>query len=406
MRISTNMIFDSGVNSINQQMASALKLQQQIATGRRVVTPSDDPVAAAQALQVQQARDINTQYATNLGNAKSALGLEDTQLSTVNDLFGRVKELTVQAGNSVLSSSDRQKIAVELRARFDQLIGIANATDGSGQYVFSGYMGNTQPFAGTVETGVTYLGDDGQRTLEISPSNLLAISDSGNDVFMRVPAGNGYFTTDYAAGNTGSGVISTGTVTDPVAWNSYANKPLTVSFSLVAGVTNYTVTDSASTAVATGVYVPNQAITPAGLGISFTLSGAPAVTDTFTIAASSSKSMFQSLADLIGTLERPVTGAASEAQYRVDIGTAMVELEQASDNILRVRAAVGTRLNQVTAQDNMNGDLDLQYAQTISSLQDLDYAKAIADLARKQTDLEAAEKSFTTVSRLSLFNYI
>jgi flagellar hook-associated protein 3 FlgL len=413
MRISTSMIFDSGVNSINQQTAAALKLSQQISSGKRIITPADDPVGAAQALQVQQAKDINAQYTTNLGNAKSALGLEDTQLSTINDALTRIKELTVQAGNSILSSSNRQTIAVELRARFDQLLGIANATDGTGQYLFSGYKGSTLPFAGSVDgliaaptSDVSYLGDDGQRKLEISPANQVAISDSGTDVFLRIPAGNGFFTTTYAAGNTGTGVISTGTVTDPVAWNSYANKPLTVSFSLVGGVTNYTVTDSASATVATGVYVPNQAITPAGLGISFTLSGTPALTDTFTIQASSSRSLFRSLANLIGTLERPITGAATEAMYRVDIGSSMSDLEQASDNIQRVRTAVGSRGNQVTSQDNMNGDLDLQYAQTLAGLQDLDVTKAISDLTQTQTNLEAAQKSFAAVSKLSLFNYI
>lgn len=413
MRISTNMIYNAGVSSMNEQIAAALKLQQQIATGRRIATPADDPVAAAQALQVQQAQDINSQYATNLSNAKSALGIEETQLATLDDIFGRIKELTVQAGNSVLSADNRAAIAVELRARFDELLGIANATDGKGEYIFSGYMGDTQPFVGSVDgllgtpgSEITYLGDDGQRTLEITPSNLLAISDSGNDVFKRIPAGNGTFTTDYAAGNTGSGVISVGTVTDPAAWNAYANKPLTVSFAVAGPVTTYTVTDSAAAVVAAGTYVPNQAITPAGLGVSVMVSGAPANGDSFTIAASSSKSVFRSLADLIGTLERPITGAASEAQYRIDIGTALVEMDQAADTAFRVRTLVGTRLNAVTSQNNVNGDLKLQYSETLSNLVDIDYTQALSDLTRRQTNLEAAQKSFSALTKLSLFDYL
>jgi flagellar hook-associated protein 3 FlgL len=408
------MIFDSGVNGINQQTAAALKLSQQISASKRIITPADDPVAAAQVLQVQQAKDINAQYTTNLSNAKSALGLEDTQLSAISDdALIRIKELIVQAGNSVLSASNRQTIAVELRARFDQLLGIANATDGTGQYLFSGYKGSTQPFAGSVDgliaapaSDVSYLGDDGQRKLEISPANQVAVSDSGSDVFLRISAGNGYFTTTYSAGNTGTGVIDTGTVTNPTAWTSTANKPLSVNFSVVAGVTTYTVVDSSAATLASGTYVPNQAITLAGQGISFTVSGAPANGDSFSIQASSSKSLFRSLADLIGTLERPITGAASEAMYRVDIGSAMANLNQAADNIQNVRTAVGSRGNQVTSQVNMNGDLDLQYAQTLSTLQDLDVTKAISDLTQTQTNLEAAQKSFAAVSKLSLFNYI
>ena len=416
MRIATSMIFDTGVSNMNQQTAAALKLTQQISSGKRIITPSDDPVAAAQVLQVQQAKDINGQYTTNLNNAQSALGLEDTQLSTITDALTRIRELTIQGGNSILSASNRQSIAVELRARFDQLLGIANATDGTGQYLFSGYKGNTQPFTGNVDSmiaapasDVAYLGDDGQRALQISPSNQLAISDSGNDVFRRIAAGNGYFTTTYAAGNTGTAVIDTGTVTNPAAWTATANKPLTLSFAVVAGVTTYTVTDSATptpNTLASGNYVPGQAITLAGQGISFTVSGAPANGDSFTVAASSSQSLFRTLANLIGTLERPITGPASEAQYRVDIGSALANLDQANSNILDVRTAVGSRLNQVTSQDNMNGDLDLQYATTLSTLQAVDMTKAISDLTQTQTNLEAAQKSFAAVTKLSLFNYI
>lgn len=413
MRISTNMIFNAGVRRMNDQTAAALKLQEQISTGRRIVTPSDDPVAAAQALQVQQAKDINSQYATNLQNAQSALNIEETQLATTDDLFGRIKELTVQAGNSILSADNRAAIAVELRARFDELLGIANATDGTGQYIFSGYMGDTMPFSGSVDgliaspsTDITYQGDEGQRKLAISVSNLLAVSDSGKNVFMRIPAGNGGFTTDYASTNTGSGVMSTGTVTDPSAWSAYADKPLTVSFAVVAGVTSYTVTDSAANVVGSGTYVAGDAIAPAGLGISVTVSGAPANGDSFSVDASSSKSVFRMLADLIGTLERPITGDASEAQYRMDLGTALAEFDQATDHVLAVRTAVGSRLSEVTSQDNMNADLDLQYDKTLSNLQDLDLTKALADLKRKETDLQAAQQSFALVSRLSLFDYL
>lgn len=443
MRISTNMIFDAGVAGINRQTAATLKLSQQLATGRRIVTPADDPVGAAQALQVQQAKDINAQFATNLDNATSALGLEDTQLSTLNDIFGRIKTLTVQAGNSMLVAADRAAIAVELRARFEDLVNIANSTDGTGQHLFSGYMGSTQPFAGSVDgllaapgSEITYLGDDGQRTLAVSPSSQLAISDSGKDVFMRIAAGNGYFTTNYAAGNTGGGVINAGTVTDPAAWNSASNsKDLKVQFWVdtagVLGTANATYydlvddvtgrslyTDTASTTglggTYTHAYLPNQAITFSGLaapyndfGISVTASGAPASGDSFAIQASSSRSMFRTLADLIGTLERSTTtGVAVQAKYQVDIGNALINLEQSSDNILRVRVAVGSRLNEVESQQSLNGDLNLQYAQTLSSIQDLDYVKAISDLTQKQTQLEAAQKSFTAVSKLSLFNYI
>jgi len=151
MRISTGMIFDAGVASINRQTSSLLYLQQQVANGRRILKPSDDPVAAARALEVRQSRDVMAQFKTNHNNANSALGLAEAQLTSSTDLITRVRELAVQAGNTSLSANDRQSIAFELRARFSELTGIANATDGNGQYLFSGFMGSTKPFGGTVE---------------------------------------------------------------------------------------------------------------------------------------------------------------------------------------------------------------------------------------------------------------
>ncbi|MFA7269807.1 MAG: flagellar hook-associated protein FlgL [Sterolibacterium sp.] len=195
MRISTGMIYDSGIKSIQSQTSSLLHTQQQISSGRRILSPSDDPVAAAQALVIDQSKAINTQYGVTQENAKSTLGLVDGQLSSANDLLVRIRELAVQAGNASLSTSDRASISTELRARFDELIGLANSTDGSGQYLFSGYQGSTKPFAGSVANGVIYQGDDGQRALQVSSSRNLPVSDSGNDVFMNIKNGNGIFVT-------------------------------------------------------------------------------------------------------------------------------------------------------------------------------------------------------------------
>jgi flagellar hook-associated protein 3 FlgL len=407
MRISTNMIYNAGVGNINRQMAAALKLQEQIATNRRIVNPSDDPVAAAQALQVQQAKDVNDQFATNLDNAKSALGLEEAQLTTVNDIFGRVKELAIEAGSGALSSADRQSIALELRARFDELVGIANSTDGTGQFIFAGYMGDTQPFAGTVDGGVSYAGDDGQRRLQISASRLLETSDSGLDVFMRIPDGNGTFSTTYGAGNTGSGVISGGAVSDPSAWVAPSNG---ASYTLVfTSATTYDLRDGA-TVLSSGTYASGQAIPlqngAVSLGASVTVTGMPAAGDSFAITPSTSQSVFETIADLIRTVEGSTATAADAARYQIDLGNSLANLGQASDNILQVRAAIGARLHEVDTVDSINSDVGLQYDETLSNLQDLDMVKALTDLTRKQTDLEAAQKSFTMVSQLSLFNYL
>ena len=195
MRISTGMVYDSGVRSIQNRTASLLHNQQQISSGRRVLTPSDDPVAAARALEVDHAKGMNEQYGLSLGNAKDALGMVDNHLASVGDMLVRIRELAVQSGNAALTVSDRQAISSELRSRYEELIALGNSTDGTGQYLFSGYQGNTLPFSGSVANGVIYRGDDGQRALRVSSSREMPVSDSGNDIFMDIKNGNGVFTT-------------------------------------------------------------------------------------------------------------------------------------------------------------------------------------------------------------------
>ena len=438
MRVSSGMIFDAGIASINRQTSSLLHLQQQVASGRRILTPSDDPVAAARALEVTQASDVAAQFKQNQAYANFAMGLEEVQLGSAGDILARVRELAVQGGNSSLSTTDRKAIAAELRARFEEMLGIANVTDGTGNHIFAGFMSAARPFGGTVESilsggEIDYAGDDGQRKLQVSPTRFLEVSDSGNDVFNRVRNGNGYFATGYAAGNTGTGVVDSGSITDPAKWNALVAKNFSINFSVdnaaVPPVTYYDIVDTASgnskltglapvlpPTAATGqrvyqsgqpIILKSQGLEPAfDLGGSVLISGAPADNDSFGIAPSSSQSVFATLANLIGALEAPAGAPAANAKLGSEIGFALTNLDHATDNILRVRAQVGSRMNEIESLGNLNEDLSLQYQQTLSDLQDLDYAKAISDLTRKQTDLQAAQQSFVKISQLSLFNYL
>ncbi len=431
MRISSGMIFDAGVSGINRNTASLLHVQQQISANRRILTPSDDPVAAARALEVQQASDVVAQFKQNQSAATSALGLEEGQLSSATDILARVRELTIQAGNTSLTTSQRQAITIELRARFSDLLGIANATGGDGQRTFSGYMGATTPFAGSVDNliagnEIVYQGDDGQRKLQVSPSRSIAISDSGNDVFMRIRSGNGTFVTDYASTNTGTGAITVGSVTNPAAWNASTVKNVAINFTVTAGVTTYDLVDTVSgNSLLTGGVAPapvaNQRVFQSGqpivlaaqgaepafdLGASLVINGAPASGDKFSVAPSSSQSVFKTLANLIGALEAPTSTPGADAKYISEIGFAVTNLDQASSNILRVRAQIGSSMNEIDSLGSLNDSLGLQYQQTLSELQDLDYAKAISDLTYQQTILQAAQQSFAKISQLSLFNFL
>lgn len=396
MRVSSSTLFDASVAEMTRQQAG---MMHTVATGRRILTASDDPVAATRALEVSQADAANTQFTSNRDSARATLTLAETYLQSVTSLLQEVRDGVLGAGNGSLSNSNRQTIALGFSGRLQELVGLANSTDGAGQYLFSGFQSRTQPFVDT-PAGMGYFGDDGQRLIQASATRQMAASNSGADVFMRIKNGNGTFDTQAAGTNTGTGVISRGSVSNPalLTGNSYR-----VDFSVVAGVTTYSVTNTTTSAVvipAGTAYVSGQAISFDGM--QFDIKGAPANGDKFTVLPSSNESVFKTISDLIAALNTPLAGA----NLTNSLNRGLNNLDNALNNVLNTRASLGTRLNEIDGLQAMGDDLGVQFKQTLSKLQDIDYTKSISDLIQQQTNLQAAQKSFAQINKLSMFDYL
>jgi len=301
MRISTQTLYETGAARLSELQSGLARTQQQISAARRVLTPADDPVAAARALEVTQSQSINTQHGVNRQNAKSALGAVEGTLSGVTTLLQDVKASVIAAGNPTLSDTERGFMATELRGRLDELLGLANSRDALGNYLFSGFQTTTPAFSRDPVSGaVQYDGDQGQRLIQVDSTRQMAVSNPGQAVFQ------------------GGG-----------------------------------------------------------------------------------QDVFATLNALIVQLETPGT-----AGLDATLATANGDLDLALNNVLTVRASIGSRLQEIDALDSVGEDRKLQYSQTLSELQDLDYAQALTQLSQQQLTLEAAQKSFVKTSGLSLFNFL
>jgi flagellar hook-associated protein 3 FlgL len=406
MRISTKSIYENATTQLNTLQSNMARTQTQLATNKRMLTAADDPIASARALEVTQSKSLNDQYATNRSNANSSLALVEGALSDSGDLLMDVQTLVVQAGNGSLSKQDRNMIATEIETRMQDLIGVANTADGSGGYLFSGYRGTTIPFIQT-DTGATYQGDQGQRKLQVGSSRSIAISDSGSSIFENNRTGNGSYQTVMVDGNQGGAIAATGSVSDASKLTGH-NYTLTFKVTGTPAVTTYSVVD-ASGAPAGPLptdepYVSGKQITFDGT--SFAIHGAPADGDKFEVKPSEKESVFTTMTNLVNALRDSGDDTTSRATLSNKLNTASENLKSSLDNILTVRASVGSRMKELDYLDSSGSDLGLQYDATLSKLQDLDIAKAISQYATQQTTLEAAQKSFKTMSSLSLFNYI
>ena len=417
MRISSKTIYDVGVGQISSLQSALARTQSQLSTGRKNLTAADDPIATARALEVTQSQGINTQLVTNRANAKSMLSLETVALHSSGTIMQDIKTLLVNAGNGSMAQKDRESLAVELEGRLQDLLGQANSSDGVGGYVFAGYKSTTLPFTQTA-TGAAYQGDQGQRSLQVGSTRTLPISDSGASVYENNATGNGTFVTGAAPGNMdrgGSGIISGGSVKDAtqLTGNRYQ-----IDFQVVPAspgvpkVTTYTVTDLTlnQPVPATPVpavpqpYVSGQNITFDGL--QFDIKGDPADLDSFSVEPSTKQSVFTTVTDIISALRAPGDGPAGQASLTNKFNQAHLNIDNAYDNMLSIESAVGSRLKELDYLDSSGDDLNLQYATTLSGLQDVDVVKAISLFTQQQTNLDAAQKSFKTLAGLSLFNYI
>lgn len=434
MRISTNTIFEQGLGNVLRAQGQMIRSQEQLATGKRVTSPADDPVAASRALELSQSKSMTDQYARNGELARGSMVAQENALARYTELLQDAKVVAVNSVNAALSSAELRSLATTLQGYYQEMLSVANTTDANGTYLFSGYQGSTRPFSETAPGVVEYRGDDGTRLAPIGPGRNVPASQSGADIFQRIPQGNGYFSATVGTGNTGTGVIGRGAVLDGMAWASPGNsRNFELRFHVDSGVTpastTYDIVDTVNgVSLLTGqapaagphprafqpgatirletVAPPDSNPQPFNYGAELSISGQPANGDVFTLAPSTPRDVFSVMQDLISALQGAASGPAGRARLQNAINASQNGLDNALDvNLTRV-ASLGTYMREVDSAVEAAGDTSLQLSTSLSELQDLDYAAAISKLSFQQVSLDAAQKSFLRIQELSLFSML
>lgn len=407
MRISSSLMFQTGLNTINAQQSDLMHLFQQIGSGQRMVTPADDPLAAAQAINLSQSQAQNLRYADNRAVADRNLGVEEEALRTLTLLFQDVRTRLVQAGNGTLSDSDRQSLAEVLERARDTALGIANTTDGNGQYLFSGSKGDMPAYN---SSGV-YNGDGLQRQIQADATRQIAGSDVGADIFERAQPGTLAYTSSASSANQGTVVLGGPYIADRTQ-NTDARYSFSVEFT-AAGY-DVTVSDHSSTPPisAPPVSYPPLAADATemdlGNGTKVQITGTPEVGDTFEVEPlrhQATFNIFETFDNLINALMVPSQGdEVNSASLRNVLNTGMQQFASSYDNILTVRSSIGARMNELDALNDSGSQRNLGFRKALSDLQDLDYYEATTQLNLRKIALEGAGLAFQTIQSLSLFN--
>jgi flagellar hook-associated protein 3 FlgL len=402
MRISTSQIFSQSLNAMQQQTASLQKTQLQIASGLRILKPSDDPGGAVKVLNLNTNIGMIDQYSRNSGVAQATLSQQDSVLSNINDALQRIRELSVQGMSPTNHDSARTDIAVEIDQRYQELIALANTRDANGEYLFAGGAGDVLPFLDS-GSGVSYQGDQTSRELPIGDGAKINVRDAGDQVFMQIPGGDG--TVQVKAGASNRGTLLVGQFSGSANFVP-GNYTVTFSAGAVGQPMNYTVTDSAvpPNTVTTGTYQDGQSLNFAG--VKMALTGTPVAGDSITIQPAQSQSVFATVKGIASALRIPAGNNSNSAAIQNQMGQGLGNIDQALNAINDQRAAVGARLSRIDNMDSINADFKVQLETLKSGTQDLDYADAISRFNQQTASLQAAQQAFSRTSELSLFKYL
>ncbi|KTC74688.1 flagellar hook-associated protein FlgL [Legionella birminghamensis] len=411
MRISTNQIYRRGLDNILEQQLQVSKYQGQLSSGKKVQSPSDDPVAAAKISLMKRRIAATEQLQKNKEGTQAAVSLEEQILGNTVNVVQRIRELQVQAGNSALSDADRLSIAGEAQTLLNQLLDLSNSQDGNGYFMFSGGQTGTQAFARDSSGQFIYNGDDTQRFQSVTDSMKVALSDPGSDVFMRIRNGNGYFSiSQTGSANTGSGVATSGSIVNS---SSYVPDDYTLQFSLnsanqlvymVSGASMGNVIPATGNPDDAPLYTEGEAISFNGL--QFTISGMPNPGDDFSITPAKNESVFSTVQRMIDNLKHANVTPADKAAIQTENNQILDQLDSSLDNLLSFQAQTGTRLNQLGIVEKLNDDLLLISHTTLDGLENADLNEAAVNLNLQLIFLQAAQQSFARIQGLTVFNYL
>ena len=182
MRITNNIVQRNALAGLQTNLRRMLEAQDRVTTGRRITTPSDDPIGAAQVMQSGGSIRALDQYKRNIESARGRMSAEENVLNRLTDLISRAKQLGVQEGGSTSSATTRAVAKAEIDQLREFAVGLGN-TKHEGEYLFGGVASNVAPFTSSTAP-FTAAAPSGTRQTEISAALFVLTNHNGSEVFL------------------------------------------------------------------------------------------------------------------------------------------------------------------------------------------------------------------------------
>ncbi len=396
-----------------------VKTQEQLSSGKRILSAADDPVAATRIQQLNNNLNLVEQYNKNITIAENNLSLEESTLNGANNLLQRIEELAVQAGNTAsLSISEYSALSSEVDARLNELFNVVNTRNSNGDYIFAGYKSETPAFIGDSTNGFQFAGDEGQISIKIDNNTNIEASDSGKALFVDVPSGSNTIITSVNPNNRSNPPvsISIGEVVDQAAYDEFYPEDIVIQFNEDADVLpagkNFTVTERSTGKIieANHRYTAGEELIYNGVSVRIT--GNPASADTgaglagdqLFIDSTDTQDVLTTLMRFRNAMDGYDGSQASIDRIESVVASTITNLSNAQDTLSETVTKIGARNNTLESTKELHLDTKLVSEEILSDIQNLDYAEATTRLSLESLVLQASQASFLRVSELSLIN--
>ncbi|WP_144209975.1 flagellar hook-associated protein FlgL [Shewanella donghaensis] len=400
MRISTAQMFQQNTQSLTKGQSATNKILEQLASGKKVNTAGDDPVAAIGIDNLKQKNTLVDQYVKNIDYAKNRLGVTESKIGSTETLIDSMRQQLQKGANGSLSQSERQMVADEMRTSLDELLSIANAKDESGNYLFSGTKTNTPPFAFNNNGEIVYSGDSGVRQSIVASGVTVGTNVPGDSIFMNAPNPLGDYGVNYLPSQQGDFLVDSASIVDP---STYVEDTYTFNFVANGSDVDLNILDSNGAVVST---VPNfDPSTPVSFnGIEVQLSGEPVAGDSFTMEPQATVSILDELNSAIALLEDPDLADTPEGNSK--LAQLLNSIDSGQKQVSVGRSVAGNSLKGLESIETNHAEEKIVNGSALSMLEDLDYAAAITEFEKQQLALNAVSSVFAKVGSISLFDYI
>lgn len=394
-RISSFHSYQAVQNDIRRQEAKIHHNQEQLASGKKLLTAGDDPLATHYVQELGQQSEQIRQYLNAIVLVRNRLENQEVIVSNAEKFTDESKRTVMEMINGSLSKEDREAKTQELRELANNMLGLSNVQDESGNYVFAGTKPKNQPFFRDNDGQVSYNGDDYQRKMKVSNSLDMPVNDPGSKVFMEITNPYGDYEPQYQLQEGSELLLSRATNLDDSDDSTYK-----VTFvDMANGKFGYQLEQNGGV-VQAGDFDPASGIKFNDLTIQ--VKGQVTAGDSLTLEPRKTFSIFDTLKDSIEYSK----GSVSDASNTAKLQQVVEEFHAAFIHLNKVHSDIGSRLSTLDFQEQQHEDFNISLEKSKGNFEDLDYAHAVIEFNENSRALQASQLAFGKTKDLSLFNYI